>query len=416
MWSKNPSAEYPASSASRIFASFFLGGFECSTHRLRNGRRLDLVASTQHDQFAEKDYLLLAQHGIRTVREGLRWHLIEAVPDRFDFASLQPILRAATATKTEVLWDLWHYGWPDYLDIFSEAFITHFAAYARAAAQLLSEKWPRPFVCPVNEISFFSWAGGEAGAFNPFAHGRGNAMKLQLVRATIAAIKAMREINPEIRFLHIDPMISVSSARTELAAEAQNYHLSQFEASDMILGRRSPELGGQPDFIDVFGVNYYIHNQWTHGGGMIVPSDPRYRHVRDLLQENFSRYGKPLFVAETGIEDETRPAWLRYMCNEVYAAIAAGVPVEGICLYPIANHPGWDDDRHCHNGLVDYPDATGQRAVFEPLARELRRQQDIVARLRSGEEAFVDRLTTDVSALDWAAHVMEKRTEEGRSE
>ena len=109
-------------------------------------------------------------------------------------------MRAAAKTGTEVLWDLWHYGWPDHLDIFSEAFITHFAAYARATAQLLSEKWPRPFVCPVNEISFFSFAGGEAGFFNPFAHRRGNEMKLQLVRATIAAIKAMREINPEIRF------------------------------------------------------------------------------------------------------------------------------------------------------------------------------------------------------------------------
>src|SRR3954453_14547670 len=104
MWSQKPSAECPTSSGPRLFASFFLGGFECSTHRLKNGRRLDLVASTQHDQFAEKDYLLLAEHGVRTVRGGLRWHLIEAVPDRFDFQSLQPILRAAVATKTEVLW------------------------------------------------------------------------------------------------------------------------------------------------------------------------------------------------------------------------------------------------------------------------------------------------------------------------
>ena len=41
-------------------------------------------------------------------------------------------------------------------------------------------------------------------------------------------------------------------------------------------------------------------------GKRCVPSDPRYGHVRNLLRENFSRYGKPLFIAETGIEDKTR--------------------------------------------------------------------------------------------------------------
>jgi hypothetical protein len=58
-----------------------------------------------------------------------------------------------------------------------------------------------------------------------------------------------------------------------------------------------------------------------------------------LLAENYAHYQRPIFVAETGIEDETRPAWMRYICNEVYAAIAAGVPIEGVCLYPILNHP-----------------------------------------------------------------------------
>ena len=29
-----------------LFRSFFLGGFECSTHRRKDGRRLDLIAAT----------------------------------------------------------------------------------------------------------------------------------------------------------------------------------------------------------------------------------------------------------------------------------------------------------------------------------------------------------------------------------
>ena len=403
----------------RAFQSFFLGGFECSTHRLRNGKRLDLVHSTRHDEFARSDFELLRRHGILTVREGLRWHLIEQKPGRFDFSSADEIIDPACQTNTEVIWDLWHYGWPDDIDIFSARFIERFIDFATAAAQRLSEKFERPLICPINEISFFSWAGGEGGIFNPFARNRGGEMKRQLVRASIEGIKRMRQVNPRIRFFHIDPMINVipSDPTPENISAAEAYHRSQFEAFDMISGRQSPELGGQEDLIDFVGVNYYIHNQWTYpgeGGSMIVPSDPRYRHVRDLLKETHEHYRKPLFIAETGIEDDTRPAWLRYLCNEVFAAIANDVPVHGVCLYPILNHPGWDDDRHCYNGLFDYADDAGHREVFEPLANELARQQQFADAILAGK-SFVDRRETDVSALDWAAHVMEARTDESRS-
>ncbi|PYI70539.1 MAG: beta-glucosidase [Verrucomicrobia bacterium] len=403
----------------RAFQSFFLGGFECSTHRLRNGKRLDLVHSTRHDQFVASDFRLLQRHGIFSAREGLRWHLIEAQPNHFDFSSAHKIIDAACETGMQVIWDLWHYGWPDDIDIFSEEFITRFTAFARAASEQLSEKIEAPLICPINEISFFSWAGGDGGIFNPFARNRGNEMKQQLVRASIESVKAMRQINPRIKFFHVDPMINVlaSDPTPENVAAANAYHCRQFEAYDVIAGRRSPELGGREDWIDVVGVNYYIHNQWTYpgeGGSMIVPSDPRYRHVRDLLQESFEHYRKPLFIAETGIEDETRPAWLKYLCNEVFAAIANGVPVYGVCMYPIVSHPGWEDDRHCYNGLFDYADDRGRREVFEPLATELARQQRFAEAILAGKR-FIDRRETDVSALDWAAHVMEKRTDDSRT-
>jgi hypothetical protein len=52
-----------------------------------------------------------------------------------------------------------------------------------------------------------------------------------------------------------------------------------------------------------------------------------------------------------------------------------GTWVEGICLYPIVNHPGWEDDRHCYNGLWDYPNEMGEREIYVPLAEELSKQR-----------------------------------------
>jgi beta-glucosidase/6-phospho-beta-glucosidase/beta-galactosidase len=400
-----------------LFRSFVLGGFECSTHRLRSGKRLDLIRATRHDELARSDYLLLHRYGILTARDGLRWHLIERTPRTYDFASATPMFLAAKETGMQVIWDLWHYGWPDDIDIFSSAFVDRFVAFAREAAKHLSEYDPTPYVSPINEISFFSWAGGEGGIFNPFAQHRGDEMKRQLVRASIESIAALREVNPAIKVFQIDPIINVvpRSQHAEDRRQAEEYRQSQFQAWDMITGRSCPELGGRDDLIDVIGVNYYIHNQFAWQGQMIVPSDPRYRHVSVMLQEVYDRYRRPIFVAETGIEDDARPAWFRYMCKEALMAMDLGVPVEGICLYPIVNHPGWDDDRHCYNGLFDYADANGDREAYGPLADEIARRTADVAAFKAGVNTLAQLEDLDTSALDWAAHVMQERTDESRS-
>ena len=144
----------------------------------------------------------------------------------------------------------------------------------------------------------------------------------------------------------------------------------------MLAGRRQPELGGAEKYLDIIGGNYYVHNQWILGGSFISQDNPRYRPFRDILAEVCARYNRPLFIAETGIEDELRPSWFRYVCNEAFAAAQCGVPLHGICLYPVVNHPGWLDDRHCYNGLWDYADKNGNREIYQPLADELQRQRE----------------------------------------
>lgn len=376
-----------------------MGGFECSTHRLRSGERLDLVASTQHDAFAHQDYQRLSDVGLRTAREGLRWHLIEASPGKYDFSSALPIVRAARATGTQVIWDLCHFGWPDHLDIFKPEFVSALARYGAAFAEWFKNETNGPgFFVPVNEISFFSWAAGDEGSIFPFATGRGFELKTQLVRAAIEAMNAIWRVMPRARFVHVDPIIHVLAPpnHPELRAEAEAYRLSQFQAWDMLSGRIWPELGGHEKYLDVIGVNFYPQNQWFYNlkgfrriGKFrpITRRNPGYRPFREMLAEVYSRYHRPILIAETGAEDQARASWLRYVCRETAAAIENGAQVEGICLYPIVNHPGWGDDRHCYNALWDYPDAQGNRAIYAPLAAELRRWQRAFENQTAPEDA-----------------------------
>jgi beta-glucosidase/6-phospho-beta-glucosidase/beta-galactosidase len=373
--------------SSVLFRSFWMAGFESATHVTRAGHRLDMIAATQHDRFVDDDYRRLVDIGIRSVRDTVRWHLIETARDTFDFSSMDRMLEAARRQGVQIAWDLCHYGWPGDIDLFSPAFVERFAGFCRATARHVRE-WSDeiPLYTPINEISFFAWAAGEVGWFYPYGHGRGGEVKQQLIRATIAGINEIRAVDSRARILTVEPLIHVVPPRTrpDLEPQATAYSNSQFEAWDMISGALCPELGGEPRFLDVIGVNFYHDNQWEHPGGKkiawhVKPRDPRWVPFHRLIKNCYERYRRPLFVAETSHVGVGRAEWLREMTDEVVLAIEAGVPVEAMCLYPIIDRFEWEDPSHWHNsGLWDYrieADGTFTRVLNDEYAAELRRSQ-----------------------------------------
>jgi hypothetical protein len=228
------------------------------------------------------------------------------------------MLEPARRTRTQVIWDLLHYGWPDELDIWSPGFVDRFATFARAAAihrRKVSDE--APWWCPVNEMSFHAWAGGDAAYLNPHARRRGFELKCQLARASIAAMEVLRDVDSRARFVHCGPMIAVhhDPGRKLTRWEAEGYHDAQFQAFDLISGRLWPILGGREEFLDVVGVNYYWNNQWIHGGPPIDMDHPLYAPSSDLLVAVHARYGSPVLIAETGIEGERRASWFRYIAT-----------------------------------------------------------------------------------------------------
>ena len=355
-----------------ILGSRFIAGFEGSTHRRMDGVRLDLVSSTAHDRYARADYQRMRRLGMTAAREVLRWHRVESEPGRYDFEVEAGRVDASAAEGITVVWDLCHFGWPDHVDPFAPDFADRYAAWAGAAARYLRERTDARWFAPQNEISFLAWAGDHA-VMNPEALGRGPELKRQLVAGAIRAIDAVRAEIPEARFIHPEPLINIAAdpSRPHERQHAIQARDAQFEAWDMLAGRRAPELGGSEAHLDVLGANYYPDNQWIHGDGTLPLHSPRRTRLSALLAELHARYGRPMIISETGAEDHIRGPWLRSVTSEVARAAALGVPVGGICLYPILNHPGWEDDRHCRNGLWDYAGPRGGRVAYRPLTRHI---------------------------------------------
>jgi len=360
---------------SRLFRSFWLAGFESACHINRQGRRLDLVSATQHDRELEADYARVKALGFHGVRESVRWHLVDR-GRRLDFSTMRPMLEAARRQDMQILWTLCHYGWPEDVAIFSVAFVERFARYCAAIARLVSDLDDAvPFYTPINEISFFSWAAGEKGVMHPYLRGVGGDLKRQLVRAAIAGMEAILEVDPRARFLHVDPLIHVVTprGRPELARAAADQDASQFDAWDMLVGGMHPELGGRPAYLDVIGVNYYHANQWEHPDQRLrwedTPRDPRWVPLHRLLAELYARYERPLVISETSHFGAGRGRWLREVVDEASRARDAGVPLEGLCIYPIIDRPDWENPHHWHNsGLWDLRPTEDGRLERVPCA------------------------------------------------
>ena len=375
------------------FDGFFMAGFECSSHRRRDGVRLDLIKATGHDRHVLQDYRLCRELGFRTLRDGLRWHLIGKSPGKYDWSSWLPALEAAEEVGVQVIWDLFHYGSPDCVDQAAPDFPDRFTDFALAALEVQQSASGRPpLVCPLNEINFLSWAVDD-GYFPRVGPDRRGWMKDQLVKTAITSARAIKQRWPKAVIVWAEPLIHIAPhdhRRQTIRGAKQNLE-GMYEAYDWIMGMARPELGGDPSLVDVVGWNFYPHNQWYWKGPTIPMGHHEYRPLADMLVEMANRYRKPIFLSETGAEGSGKPSWLHYVANEVRDAMSQGADIRGICWYPITAYPGWDNSRHAETGLLSTVVANGTRHVDERLRAEFDVQRELFAQLQRDSYALARR-------------------------
>ncbi|HEY6225544.1 MAG TPA: family 1 glycosylhydrolase [Verrucomicrobiae bacterium] len=374
-----------------MFRSFFFAGFECATGYNAKGDWIDQVAATYHDKHADADYRLLSEVGIFAAREAIRWPLVDQGNGRYDFSSVRPFLEASRNYNIEVVWDLFHYGYPSDIDLFGEDFPKRFADYCHAAAKHVCRN--SDGICyftPVNEPSFFAWAGGHVGRFAPHVIGKGVELKRALIRAAIHGIEAIRAAVPKARIVNVDPLCHVHPADDSAEARRDADWFNEnavFESWDMLCGKKNPELGGSRAHLDIVGMNYYWTNQWILGRDEqpLADEDSRRVSLRDLVKKVHARYGGDILITETAHVDDMRPRWLKYVADEVEALLCEGVPLRGVCLYPILGMPEWHDpERWTQMGLWEVNCCgDGERKLCEPMLHALRKAQRIEKKLRA---------------------------------
>jgi hypothetical protein len=363
------------------FASFFMAGFECATGYNKSNEWIDQVAATQHERFADQDYAAAAAAGLKTVREGIRWPLVDNAGG-YDFSTVVPFVRAAHRHDVQPIWDLFHYGYPTDLDPFSDAFVDRFADYCFEAAGFLKSRMTGPLLfTPVNEPSYFAWAGGESAHFAPYRTGMAYELKVQLIRAAIKGIDAIWTVCPDAVIVNADPVCRqvVPVGRPDLIDEVHRFNEAVvFESYDLLSGRLLPELGGSSAHLGISGINYYWTNQWEHGRPLepLASDDERLWTLADIVRWTWHRYGSPVAITETSHWGDQRGPWLKEVTNQVKIILDEQIPLLGVCLYPVLGMPEWHVRQEwAHMGLWDVtPDLSGvlQRSLHKPMYEALR--------------------------------------------
>lgn len=327
------------------FRTFFIGGYECADLINKFGQRIDLLQLSGHDTHVLEDYQRLSQMGIKTVREGIRWSFVEKSPGVYDFSEVKNRIEAARQTGIQQLWDICHFGYPDGLMPTHPQFASRLTELSVAFTKLYRNYTDEPLIItPINEISFLSWLAGDARGTVPFAAGAGFDQKYHLCKAAIQAIAGIKATDPDAKIMLVEPLVRVHPQIGQEPVEAiTGFNEAQFQAMDIITGRMCPELGGRADYMDLAGFNFYYNNQWEHDGQVLGWCKERRRaSFAILLKEAYERYHLPVVLSETGHFGEDRSAWMELVTEDCIELLQAGIPLEGVCIYPVLDRPDWD--------------------------------------------------------------------------
>jgi beta-glucosidase/6-phospho-beta-glucosidase/beta-galactosidase len=351
------------------FKSFLWGGFECAAPIIETRKRIDILSLTKHDTCPQADYRLLKEIGIHTVREGFTWSSIDKGKGEYDFGRFKKILEAGKEENIQQVWDLNHFDYPEYLDLFSDEFPKVFARYAEACIRVIKKyQQGQIYIVPFNEISFFTYMGATIGLWAPHQVTRGFQLKRQCVKASIAAMEAIWKIDKDVRFIQVDPLfyrVPKAPATEVMRTLAETFKHIKFQTFDMLAGKLEPELGGQPKYLDILGANYYQYNQeWVTGDDPLdsscrelMPFNSKSRVLlATLLKEMYDRYKRPIVITETGSVGEDRERWWKRLFSEVDDSIEKSLPVLGVCAYPVIDRPDWQDFHLTNSGLWDFKD------------------------------------------------------------
>ncbi|MEO8654208.1 MAG: family 1 glycosylhydrolase [Ramlibacter sp.] len=394
-------------------------GPECTVNRVGDAYRDQLVANGFDRRVDDIDRL--AGIGAKCLRFPLLWERAEIEPGRYDWRWSDARIERLRELGLPAIAGLLHHGsGPPHTSLVHPDFPQQLAAYARAVA----ERYPDlDAYTPINEPLTTARFSALYGLWYPHRRDDKSFVRalLNQIRATVLAMRAVREVNPDARLVQTEDLGHVdSSPRLRYQAEFEN--LRRWLTFDLLCGRvdaRHPlrsylrkygaseqelqALVERPCPPDILGINFYVTSErFLDERVALYPPEMRGGNGRDVyvdielarvhgrsiggfaarLREAGERYRLPLAITEVhlGCSRDEQLRWLHQAWQAANDARREGHDVRAVTVWAAFGTHDWDslltrDAGHYESGVWDVSSGEPRPTALATLARQLARGQ-----------------------------------------
>ncbi|HEY0055472.1 MAG TPA: family 1 glycosylhydrolase [Pedobacter sp.] len=358
------------------------GGIECTINRVKDQYLDQLEYSGLYTR--ESDLDLVASLGIKTLRYPVLWEKHQKRKDtEIDWSFADRSLNRLRALNVSPIAGLVHHGsGPEFVNFYDGSFESGLAEYAKKVA----ERYPWiEYYTPVNEPLTTARFCGLYGHWYPHKSSKYDFFKILLseCKATVMAMKAIREINPHAKLIQTDDLGKCHSTDS-LKYQADLENERRWISYELLCGKLTPakfmwnymlEAGIGEDELyyfldnncppDVCGFNYYLTSERYldenlsrypkefHGGNEFH----KYADVHTtlvnldleggpstLLKEAWERLGRPLAITECHLHSqrEEQMRWFNEMWQTVNQLKSEGVDIRAVTAWALFGLYGWN--------------------------------------------------------------------------
>ena len=352
-------------------------GVECS---VLPHIQADQFQWSQHDIHWREDFRLIKDtFGAISVRYCLPWNMLEPKRGRFEWAWADERVNYITQELgLKLILDVMHFGTPLWLA--SAVGDPEFPeALEQAASQLAARYGGRiDSFCPMNEPLITALFSGDLGFWPP--HGRkwrGYMPVLsRVVQGTLRATRAIRREAPDATVILCDSCEHHHTHDEQLLPDIQMRNLRRFAVLDLMTGKVDQThplykwftsyglndtdlnwIRAHRSAPDVIGLDYYSHTETqleAINGGVRQRQPEQPLGLYGCAKEYWNRYGIPLMVTETSIEDTQlqREMWMEQTVFDCKRLRDEGIPLIGYTWWPFFDNVDWDGALLHHIGKI----------------------------------------------------------------
>lgn len=358
------------------------GGIECTINRVSSSYFDQLDFSGHYHR--DNDLELFADLGIRKMRYPILWEKHQPKPSwPIDWGTTEARLNTLRSLGIDIIAGLVHHGsGPRYANIFNPSFAEGLAKYA----QKVAEKFPRiNYYTPVNEPLTTARFCGLYGIWHPHKNNDESFVRILLneCKATVMAMQAIRQINPEAKLVQTEDLGKTYSTPV-LQYQADFENNRRWLSFDLLCGRVSPGHpmwdyllfagAGEEDLFyflthpckpDIVGFNHYLtseryldenienYPEHTHGANFnhryadvevvrVDYSGPR--GIKSLLNEAWEYFKIPIAVTEVHLHcsREEQLRWFKYVWDAANELKQDGAEILAITAWALLGSYGWN--------------------------------------------------------------------------